>query len=64
MTSNKDKIELAKLTKTIDEVDAAKFNIYRVNEQLLLSTSSKAAKRRLEIGKDQMFVVKNLEGEK
>ena len=65
-TSIRDKIELAELTKTINKKkkeDVRKFNMQKINEAVILGTSFKTAKRRLGIGKSQMYAVKKPDGE-
>ena len=66
VSSNRDKIELVELTKTINKKkreDVRKFNTQIINEAVISGTSMKAAKRRLGIGRNQMYAIKKPDGE-
>ncbi|XP_069992370.1 uncharacterized protein [Penaeus vannamei] len=59
--SNGYKIELDELTKTINKKkkeDVRKFNTYIINQAVISGTSMKATKRRLGIGRNQMYAIK------
>ena len=62
----RDNIELVELTKTINKKkkeDVRKFNMQKVNQALISGTSVKTTKKRLGIGKSQMFAIKKPDGE-
>ena len=64
--SARDKIEAVELTKTINkkkQEDVRKFNMTKIKEALLSGTSVKTAKRKLGIGKNQMYAIKKPNGE-
>ena len=66
VTTARDNIELAELTKTINKKkkeDVRKFNMQKVNEALISGTSVKTTKRKLGIGKSQMYAIKKHNGE-
>ncbi|XP_069989446.1 uncharacterized protein [Penaeus vannamei] len=66
VSSNRDKIELAELTKTIKKKkreDVRKFNTQIINKAVISGTSMEAAKRRLGIGRYQMYAIKKPDGE-
>ena len=63
--TTRDKVELAELSKTINKrkiQDIRKFNVAKVEEALRKGSSTKLARRRLGIGKHQLFVLKDSNG--
>ena len=59
--SVRNKIEYVELTKTINKKrkeDVRKFNVQKINEAIVAGTSVKVVKRKLGIGKNQMYAIK------
>ncbi|XP_069990643.1 uncharacterized protein [Penaeus vannamei] len=66
VSSNRDTIELAELTKTIikkKKKDVRKFSTQILNETVISGTSMKTAKRRLGIGRNERYAIRKPDGE-